>query len=207
MSKLIVIGFKGERFKASEVLNKLLQMDREWTVQLNDAAAVYRDPNGVLRFDQKYEVTPDDGAARGLLWGSIIGALLAIPVAAVAGGVIAAAALTVGTAGGASAGAVAGALDVDWRKEGFGISEEFIKGVGIMIEPGDSAIFAALNVDDPDEVIKQFEGTGGRVLTTSLSDEQGALIEKVLNGVPAADRRRSSLKREACNEQLTDSVL
>jgi uncharacterized membrane protein len=181
MSKLIVIGFKDDKFKASEVLSKLIKMDREWAVQLNDAAAVYRDPSGVLRVEQKYELTPDDGAAPGLLWGSIIGGLLAIPVAAVSGGLVAAFALTVGTAGGAAAGALAGALDVDRRKQGFGISDEFIRDVGSMIQPGDSAIFAVLNVDEPDEVIKQFEGTGGKVLMTNLSDEQKAMIEKALN--------------------------
>lgn len=182
MSKLIVIGFKDDGFKASEVLDRLLEMDRDRTVQLDHAAAVYRDPNGELRIDQKYELTPDDGARPGLLWGSIVGALLAIPVAAVSGGLAAAAALTVGTAGGGAAGAVAGALDIARRKEAFGISEEFINDVGSMMQPGDSAIFAVLTADDPDEVIHSFEGTGGKVLMTSLSDEQKAAIEKVLRG-------------------------
>ena len=181
MAHLIVIGFKDDKFKASEVLNKLLRMKREWSVQLNDAAAVYRDENSELRVDQKYELTPDEGASRGLVWGAFIGTLLAIPLTAVTGGVVAAAALTVGATGGAGAGAVAGALDVDWQKEGFGISDEFIRDVGSMIQPGDSAIFAVLHVDKPNEVINRFEGTGGRVLMTDLSDEQTAMIEKVLN--------------------------
>ncbi len=183
MAKLIVIGFKDDKFKASEALNKLLKMDRELAVQLNDASAVYRDGNGELHVDQKYELTPDEGVSRGLVLGTVIGALLAIPLAAVSGGLAAAAALTVGTAGGAGAGAVLGALDYDWRKEGFGISEEFIGNVGSMIQPGDSAIFAVLHVDEPDEVINRFKGTGGQVLMTSLSDEQKAKIEEALNNV------------------------
>ncbi|MGD9627619.1 MAG: DUF1269 domain-containing protein [Pyrinomonadaceae bacterium] len=182
MAKLIVIGFKDDKFKASEVLSKLREMDREWTVQLNDAAAVYRDANGELRVDQKHELTPDEGVSRGLMWGIVVGGLLAIPIAVVSGGVAAAAALTVGTAGGAGAGAVVGALTYDWRKEGFGLSEEFIGDVGSMIQPGDSAIFAVLDVDEPDEVINRFNGTGGKVLMTSLSDEQKAKIEEALNG-------------------------
>ncbi len=181
MSKLIVIAFKDDRFKASEVLNKLLQIDREWAVQLNHAAAVYRDQNGELRVDEKYELTPDDGAAPGMLWGSLIGTLLAIPIAAVTGGLAAAAALTVGAAGGGSAGAIAGALDVDRRNEGFGISVEFIQEAGSMLQSGDSAIFAVLHADYPEKVIKKFEGTGGKVLVTSLSDEQRAMIEKALD--------------------------
>jgi uncharacterized membrane protein len=43
MSQLIVVGFKQDMYRASEVLNKLSAMNDDWVVDLHDAVAVYRD--------------------------------------------------------------------------------------------------------------------------------------------------------------------
>src|SRR5262249_56242174 len=92
MSKLVVIGFKKDMYRASEVLNELENMDLDWAVDLHDAVAVYRDYKGKLRVDQSFQLTTGEGAAWGGLWGSLIGATLAIPftgggrAAAAAGG-------------------------------------------------------------------------------------------------------------------------
>ena len=43
MSELIVVGFKKDMYRASEVLNTLQEMNQSWVVDLNDAVAVYRD--------------------------------------------------------------------------------------------------------------------------------------------------------------------
>src|SRR4030095_9748026 len=180
MSNLVVVGFKNNRFKANDVLNKLRQMDDSYSVYLDDAVAVYRGYDGELRVDQSYELTTGEGAAWGGLWGSLLGAVIAIPFTGGASAAAAAGTIAAGLAGGAAVGATTGAINADWWKEDFGISDDFVRSVGAMVQPGDSAIFALL-LADPDEVVKRFEGYGGKVLMTTLSDAQKTKIEKALN--------------------------
>ena len=82
MSELMVVGFKKDKYRASDVLGQLRQLDFDWVIDLDDAVAVYRDYDGKLRVQQSYELTTGEGAAWGGLWGSLIGALLAIPFTA-----------------------------------------------------------------------------------------------------------------------------
>jgi uncharacterized membrane protein len=180
MSNLIVVGFKNNRYKATDVLNQLRQMDDEWTVSLDDAVAVYRGYDGELRVDQSYELTTGEGAAWGGLWGSFIGAVLAIPFTGGASAAVAATAVATGLIGGGAVGATTGAINAKWWKEDFGISEDFVNDIGATVQPGDSAIFALL-AGNPDNVVSRFEGYGGKVLMTTLTDKQKAKIEAVLN--------------------------
>jgi uncharacterized membrane protein len=182
MSELIVVGFKNSRYRASEVLNQLRLMNQEWLVDLDDAVAIYRDVSGRLRIDQSFELTSGEGVAWGGLWGSLIGAVLALPFTAGASAGVAAAAAATGVLGGAALGAAGGAIDAAWWKEEFGISEDFVRSVGATVEPGDSAIFALLRTANPDEVVRRLGGYGGTVLRTSLSTEQAAKLQAVLEG-------------------------
>ena len=180
MSDLIVVGFKNNMFKASDVLNQLRQMNEDWTVNLEDAVAVHRGQNGKLRIDQSYDPTTGEGAAWGGLWGSLLGAILAIPFtggmsAAAAAGALAAGAVSVGAIG-----ATAGAIDADWWKEDFGISDEFVRDVGETIQLGDSAIFALISANS-EQAVNRFSGYGGKIIRTTLSNKQAAKIDKVLN--------------------------
>jgi len=179
MAELIVVGFKKDMYRASEVLNTLQDMNDSWVVDLNDAVAVYRDYNGKLRVDQSYQMTTGEGAAFGGLFGGLIGAMLAAPFT---GGASAAAALAVGSLSGVTLGATAGAIDADSWKEDFGISEDFVQRVGTMVQPGDSAIFALLRTIDPQLVADQFRGYGGTILRTTLSADQREKVEATLAG-------------------------
>jgi uncharacterized membrane protein len=184
MANLIVVGFKKDIYRASEVLNRLSAMDDDWVVDLRDAVAVYRDNNGKLRVDQSYQMTTGEGAAWGALMGSLIGLTLgaiAAPFtagasAAVVGGTLAASAL-----GGGALGAAGGAIDASWWKDNFGISDDFIKEVSGMVRLGDSAIFALLRSADPDFVAEQFRGYGGTVLQSTLTKEQSDKLQTVLD--------------------------
>ncbi len=182
MSQLIVVGFKRDMYRASEVLNKLTGLDDKWAVDLQDAVAVYRDYGGKLRVDQSYQMTTGEGAGWGALWGSLIGALIAIPFTAGASGAVLAGTLAAGALGGGALGATGGAFDASWWKDEFGIPEEFAKGTGSMIQPGDSAILALLRTVDPVQVAEQFRGYGGTVLQTTLTKEQSAKVQSVLDG-------------------------
>lgn len=182
MFELTVIGFKKDMFRASTVLNKLIDMEDDWIVDLRDAVAVYRDYSGRLRIDQSYQMTTGEGAAWGGLMGSLIGTLLAVPFTLGASAAVAGGAVVAGFLGGGALGATGGALDAQWWKDEIGVSNQFVEEVGSMIEPGDSAIFALIRTTDPDFVAEQFRGYGGAVLRTSLNKEQSAKVQAVLEG-------------------------
>jgi uncharacterized membrane protein len=177
MAELIVVGFKKDMYRASEVLNTLQDMNESWVVDLRDAVAVYRDYNGKLRVDQSYQMTSGEGAAWGGLFGGLMGALLAAPFT---GGASVAAVIAAGSLSGVALGATAGAIDASTWKEDYGISEDFVKQVGTMVQPGDSAIFALLRTLDPDLVAAQFKGYGGTILRTTLDPRQRAKVEGTL---------------------------
>jgi len=182
MSQLIVVGFKQDMYRASAVLNKLCGMDDDWLVDLRDAVAVYRDHKGKLRIDQSYQMTTGEGAGWGVFWGSLIGALIALPFTGGASGAVLAGTLAAGVLGGGVLGAAGGALDAGWWKDEFGIPEEFVKGTGAMVQPGDSAILALVRTVDPERVAEQFRGSGGTVLQTTLTKEQTEKVQAILDG-------------------------
>jgi uncharacterized membrane protein len=182
MAELIVVGFKKDMYRASEVLNTLQEMNNNWVVDLHDAVAVYRDYKGKLRVDQSYQMTTNEGAAWGGLFGGLIGGLIAAPFTAGVSAAAAAAVVAAGSLSGVALGATAGAIDAeDWKDE-YGISEDFVQRVGTMVQPGDSAIFALLRSLDPDLVAAQFKGYGGTIIRTTLSDSQRAKVEATLGG-------------------------
>jgi uncharacterized membrane protein len=186
MSTLIVVGFKKDMFRASEVLNELVDQGYDWTVDLEDAVAAYRDYNGKMRMDASYQMTTGEGAALGGLFGSLIGLTLGAIAAPVTAGASAAAAaagvLAAGALGGGALGAAGGALDAKWWKDNFGISDDFVQHVGALVQPGDSAIYALLRTADSTLVTAKFSDYGGTVLQSSLTKEQSDKVQSVLDG-------------------------
>jgi uncharacterized membrane protein len=182
MSNLIVVGFKKDMYRASTVLNQLIGMDFDWVVDLRDAVAVYRDYSGRLRLDQSYRMTTAEGAGWGALWGSLAGMTLGALAIPFTGGTSAAVAgtLAAGTLTGGALGAAGGAIDADWWKNEFGISESMISDIGALVQPGDSAIFALIRTADPVYVAEQFRGYGGTVLYSTLTPVQEAKVQSVL---------------------------
>ena len=167
MNSLIVVGFHGKH-RAAEVLDQLEQLHESWVIDLTDAVAVYRRDNGTLRLDESLTPTEAEGVGVGASLGIVVGAMLAAPFTMGASTAAAATALGVGAVSGGTLGAVAGGTDAyDW-KEQFGISDDFVRDVGGMIQPGDSAVFALIRAGNPDEVSKRFAGYGGTILSTSL---------------------------------------
>ena len=187
MYELVVVGFKKDMFRASTVLNKLIDMEYDWTVDLHHGVAVYRDYSGRLRVDQSYGMAygtdaEDEGAAWGLLWGSLIGGLLAVPFTAGASATIAAGTIAAGAVGGGALGAAGGVLDADWWRDELGISDAWVADATQMIEPGDSAILVVVHSYDPEFVAAQLRGYGGTVLRTTLSEPQADKLQAVLDG-------------------------
>ena len=161
MSTLIVVGFKKDKFRASEVLNELVEMDYAWTIDLCDAVAAYRDYTGKLRIDTNYQMTSNEGAALSGFFRSLIG-------------------LTLGAMDAPSNGH--SILNANWWKDEFGIADKFVQEVGALVQPGDSAVFVLLRTSEPDWVAAKFRDYGGVVLSLTLNPEQTKKMQAVVTG-------------------------
>lgn len=180
MSELTVVAFEGTH-RAAEVLQQLQDLNEGWTVDLSDAVAVYRSKNGKLRVEQSVEPTTKEGAGMGGLVGLMIGALLAAPfTAGVSVPATAAAIGATGAAMGGVTGAALGADDAATWKETYGISDDFVKQVGGMVQPGQSALFVLARSSNPSALAERFRGYGGKVLRTTLRPDQAQKLQETL---------------------------
>jgi uncharacterized membrane protein len=182
MAQLIVVAFSGDISRAGEVLQTLRAMNDDWVVELEDAVAIYRDHAGKLRVDESNKITSGKEAAIGAFWGAFFGSLIAVPLTAGASGAVLAGTLAATILGGSALGATGGVLDATlWRKK-FGIPEKFVKTAAGILQPRDSAILALLYAIDTERIDKEFRGYGGTVLQTTLTEEQAAKVQAVLDG-------------------------
>lgn len=167
MSELIVIGYPDET-TAARVLDELQEAQRDFLVDLDDAAVIVRNQKGRLR------VTTSDhlvaGATLGgMFWGMLVGLLFLVPIA--------------GLAIGAIVGAAAGGLTR------LGVKDDFKDQVADLVKPGTSAILAVIRKMTPDKVIEEIKPYGGTVLRTSLSYEQE---EELISALHQGEERRSA---------------
>src|SRR5438874_10146447 len=119
MSDLVVIAFPTET-KAEEVRQKLLAMQKEYLIELGDAAIAVKDIQGRIKLNQLINTTTA-GAVSGTFWGTLIGLIFLMPLA--------------GAALGAASGTLGGYLtDV-------GIDDKWMKETAAAIQPGTAALF------------------------------------------------------------------
>jgi uncharacterized membrane protein len=164
MADLVVIAFPSEA-KAEEVRQKLLDMQKDYLIELGDAVIAIKQPNGRVKLNQLFHPTAA-GAAGGALWGTLIGMLFLMPL--------------VGTALGAAAGALGGALtDV-------GVDDAFMKDVAQTLQAGDAALFLLIRKMTTDKVLADLKGVGGTVLRTSFDHTKEEALREALAAHAAA---------------------
>ncbi len=158
MSNLVVIGYD-DPFKAEEIRLKLLKMQKEYLIDLEDAVVAVKDDKGKIKLHQAVNLTAA-GAAGGGFWGALIGLIFLNPL--------------LGLALGATAGAVSGALsDV-------GIDDKFMKQLAETMQPATSMLFILVRRATPDKVLEELKGTGGKVLKTSLSHDDETKLQEAI---------------------------
>jgi uncharacterized membrane protein len=163
MSTLVVVGYD-DPFKAEEVHLKLRKMQKDYLIDLEDAAFAVKDKNGKVKLHQAVNLVAA-GAVSGGFWGALLGLIFLNPL--------------LGMAVGATAGAVSGALtDV-------GINDKFMKDLAATMKPGSSALFVLVRQMTPDKVLDELAGTGGKVLQSSLSHENEAKLQAALRTAKA----------------------
>src|SRR5437762_7803793 len=82
MSDLVVIAFPTEA-KAEEVRQKLLAMQKDYLIELDDAVVAVKDGNGNIKLNQLINTTAA-GALTGTFWGTLIGLIFLMPLAGAA---------------------------------------------------------------------------------------------------------------------------
>lgn len=159
MSDLVVIEYE-DMYTAEEVRLRLQKMQQDYLVDLADAVVAVKDENGKVKLNQIHNLTAT-GAVSGGFWGTLIGLIFLNPL--------------LGMAAGAAAGAIGGALtDV-------GINDKFMKDLASGFNNGSSALFILVRKVTPDKVLAELEGSGGKVLQTSLTHEQEAKLQAALS--------------------------
>ena len=158
-SNLVVIAYE-DQFKAEEVRTMLRKMQQEYLIDLEDAVVAVKDDKGKGKLHQMYKLAAA-GALSGGFWGALIGLIFMSPL--------------LGMAVGASAGAVSGALtDV-------GINDDFMKNLAASFQNGTSVLFVLVRKATADKVLAELQGTGGKVIKTSLTHDEEAKLQEVLS--------------------------
>lgn len=158
MSELIVIGYPDEQ-TATKVLDKAREMEKDYLIDLEEAAVVVRDKKGKLHVTTTDHLT-ESGALGGLFWGALIGLIFLVPL--------------FGAALGGLYGAVFGKLG------DLGLKENFKRQVGDLIQPGTSAIMFVARKMTADKVIEELAPYGGTVLRSSLDHEAEEHLQEAL---------------------------
>jgi uncharacterized membrane protein len=163
MTDLVVIAFN-DQFKAEELRTKLRKMQKEYLIDMEDSVVAVKNTAGKVKLHQMYNLTAM-GAVSGGFWGSLVGLIFLNPL--------------LGLAVGAGAGAVSGALtDV-------GINNDFIKQLAGSFTNGSSLLFVLVRKGTPDKVLGELQGTGGKVVKTSLTHEQEGKLQAALDAAKA----------------------
>jgi len=163
MSDLIVIAYD-DQYKAEEMRVKLLKMQREYLVDVEDAVVAIKKPDGKIKLSQSIHLA-EMGAMQGGFFGLLIGILFFSPL--------------LGWAAGAATGAITGALS------DIGIDDNFMKELSKSLQPGTSALFVLVRKVTPDKVLEEVKGSGGTVIKTSLTHEEEQKLQAALNAVKA----------------------
>ncbi len=167
MSDLVVIEFPSEA-KAEEVRQKLLDMQKEYLIELEDAVIAIKQPNGRIKLNQLFHPAAA-GAAYGSLWGLLVGMIFLMPLA--------------GAVLGTASGAIAGALtDV-------GINDRFMKDVAATLDSGNAALFLLIRKMTTDKVLADLKGEGGKILRTSFDQAQENALREALAATGAAQTK------------------
>ncbi len=164
MSDLVVIAFPTEE-KAEEVRQKLLAMQKEYLLELDDAVVAVKDAQGSIKLNQMINMTTT-GAVSGTFWGTLVGLIFLMPL--------------VGAAVGAASGALGGALT------DLGINDKWMKETAAAIAPGTAALFVLVRKVTADKVLERLKGEGGTVMKTSLDHTKEAALRAALAEAKAA---------------------
>lgn len=165
MSDLVIIGFPDEN-RALDAWGEIVRLQRDYLVDLEDAAIVRRDQKGKLHVTTPAHHAVAWGTLSGMFWGVVIGVLLLgpfAPLAGVAGGIM-----------GAGLG----------KGEDLNIKDDFRQRVQALLRPGTSAILVILRKVTVEKFVEALRPYGGTILQTSLPRDAE---QRLMEGLHGAD--------------------
>jgi uncharacterized membrane protein len=163
MSDLLVIEFPSEA-RAEEIRAKLLEMQREYLIELGDAVVAVKQPNGSVKLNQLFQPVAA-GAATGAMWGMLLGLFLLTPL--------------IGVAIGAASGALGGKLT------DLGINDAFMRDVGKTLQSGNAALFLLIRKMTTDKVLAELRGAGGTIMRSSFDETKEEALREALASAQA----------------------
>lgn len=159
MSTLVAIAFTDEKM-AFDMREKLVSMQSEYLIEMEDAVVVTKNAEGKIKLHQAVNLTAA-GAVGGTFWGMLIGMLFLSPL--------------LGAAVGAGTGALTGALT------DIGIDDNFMTGLAKSMESGHAMLFVLVRRATTDKVLEGLKGFQGTIIQTSLAKDQEEQLRQVLS--------------------------
>jgi|SRR4051794_16258319 len=144
---------------AADALAALQQADRNWLVQIEEAAVVVKNKDGGVEINEPGDRAGMSGLGAGALIGGVIG--LIFPPAALAG---------------AAAGAVAGGLGAQIRDAGF--EDNALRAAANELSPGQSLLIAVIWHQWIDDAVRFLEQAAYRVGWAEISEEVAGLLQE-----------------------------
>lgn len=173
---LIVVGFPG-RYRAAQVLTDLRQRGA-YLFDLDQAITISWEDRRNFIVQQSINLSREEGTHWARLWGGFIKATLFQPFTER----LSIAALKVAGREDGSRNGEQATLKRDWWVSDVGISDDFVRDVGALVQPGESAIIALSEEFDPQVAQNVLRDCGGALIHLSLTGEQVAKVKQELNG-------------------------
>ncbi|MGI5328493.1 DUF1269 domain-containing protein [Actinomadura nitritigenes] len=150
--------------RAEEARDKLVRLHKEHVIGLADIVVVERKENGKIKLRQARNMAAG-GAVGGAAWGGLIGLIFFMPLLGMA-------------IGGATGAAMGAAADT-------GIDDDFMRNLGQRLPPGGAAVFVLIDKRNPDKAVPEMAPLGGRLIQTSLSDDQEEHLREAIKAARA----------------------
>ena len=163
---LVAIAYD-EEAKAGEMLYLLRDLEASGDITLTDAVGIKRDAEGTVRIFETTDQQTGHSAGKGALWGVVVGALFAVPVA--------------GLAVGAGIGAFAS------KATDNGITKEFQKRVAERLQPGTSAVLVLGHSANREKVLEAVRPLGGTVIHSDLPPDAMQTLREALEPEAASE--------------------
>lgn len=158
MAKLVAIAYDTVA-EAEQTRAKILAMQQEYLISLDDIVVAYKNDKGKIKLHQAVNL-PAAGAASGSFWGLLIGLIFMMPI--------------FGVVVGAAAGAISGALS------DLGISNDTMKQLAESLKPGGAILFILVKSMTEDKVLAGLQGMGGKLIQTSLTHQDESKLQAAL---------------------------
>jgi uncharacterized membrane protein len=153
---MMVLAF-GSEDGADQGRKKLVELNNEYVLNLDDAVEVVRKADGKVKIKSIRNLT-GVGAMGGAFWGLLFGLLFFMPLAGI----------TIGAVSGAIAG----------HFSHFGVSKEFLKQIEDSVTPGTSALAIMASNVTIDKTVQALSPLHPKVIRSSLSSEQEAKLNE-----------------------------